>query len=204
MPVIPVNLAVEDEVSATVLRRLLLESGREFHVGAIHSGGGFGYLKRTVPGWNQAAQGIPIIVLTDLDDKPCAGQLVRDWLKNVSPHSNLMFRVAVRTVESWLLADRSGVARFLGIRQALIPGDSDSIPKPKEFLISLAHRSPRKSVRQRIVPLRGSTAKQGREYNSALSEFVSNSWNPREAAGNSASLRRAMECLDTFHPVWDS
>jgi hypothetical protein len=68
---IPVDVAVEDELSESVVLRLLAVVKPIYHVGVTYRRGGFGYLRRTVNGWNAAAKGKPFVVLTDLDDASC-------------------------------------------------------------------------------------------------------------------------------------
>src|SRR5215216_3086937 len=102
MSLIPVHLAVEDDLSESVLRRLLRDSNRDYSVGTVFARGGFGYLRSRVRNFNAAAvAGTPIILLTDLDNSLCPTELIQDWLE-AQPHANLIFRVAVREVESWL------------------------------------------------------------------------------------------------------
>jgi hypothetical protein len=130
MAVVPINLAVEDELSELVLRRLLGASGVDYHVGVVNRRGGFGYLRSRVSGWNRAAAGVPFLVLTDLDNAPCPPALLADWLPE-GPHPNLMFRVAVREVEAWLIADRLALARFLRCRPRDVPPDPEALPRAK-------------------------------------------------------------------------
>jgi hypothetical protein len=195
-----INLAFEDSLSESVLRVLLLGSGRSYEVATPYTGGGFGYLRQRVRGFNNAAKGIPFLLLTDLDTAECAPELVREWLP-VSPHPNLLFRIAVRAVESWLLADRENLARFLGIRVELVPFGSDSIVDPKSVLIRLASRSRNRRLRDDIVPRPGSTSKQGPSYNGRLIAFVESAWDPAAASSASDSLRRTMEVLASFVPA---
>src|SRR5690349_4586801 len=110
MSLIPVNLATEDELSEVVLRKILAHLNR-YAVGNCYRRGGFGYLQRTISGWNRAARGIPVIVLTDLDQCACPPNLLNNWL-NAPCHPNLLFRVAVREVEAWLLADPVHLSQF--------------------------------------------------------------------------------------------
>ncbi|MEW6378311.1 MAG: hypothetical protein AB1611_01755 [bacterium] len=161
---ISIDIAVEDSLSEAVLRKVIDQSGRHWQVGTCHQRGGFGYLKQKIEGFNSAAKGKPFLVLTDLDRADCPIALIQEWL-TVPRHPDLLFRVAVREVESWLLADRTGLAQFLGIQESLVPGDPDTIPDPKQCLISLARKSRYRALRSDIVPLPGSTAKQGRNYN---------------------------------------
>ena len=200
---IPVNLATEDELSEVVLRRLLNHAGRGYAVGTNYSRGGFGYLRSTITSWNRAARYKPFIVLTDLDRRSCAPELMEDWLKEPN-HPNPILRVAVREVEAWLLADRSNFAQYLRVSEKWVPDDPDGLQDPKAALVDAARKSRSEEIRQRVVPKRGSTAKQGREYNPCLCEFVSENWNIEEAAAHSASLRRTVARLGSFAPVWEA
>jgi hypothetical protein len=194
MSAIPVNLACEDELSEAVLRRLLLEVERGYAVGFTYRRGGFGYLRRTVAGWNSAAQSVPLVLLTDLDQNPCASALIKDWLPGPR-HPNLLFRVAVREVESWVLADAEGLARCLGVPSRLIPRNPDNLLDPKVELIAVAARSRSSEVRTGIVPKPGSTARQGPDYNRLLVRFVQSTWNIDAACLASPSLARSVKSL---------
>jgi hypothetical protein len=201
MSPIPVNLAIEDELSETVLRKLLDHINREYFVGTVYGRGGFGYLRRTVPGWNVGARGTPFVLLTDLDRYPCAPALIQEWL-TVPRHPNLLFRIAVREVEAWLLAGRVNIARFLSVPEATVPAVCDSLDDPKRQLVKLARRSRSREIRQRIAPRKRSTATQGPDYNGCLGEFVKHSWNVDVAGAASPSLARTLHRLATFTPYW--
>ena len=200
MSPIPVNLATEDELSEVTLSRILNEVDG-YAVGTKYRRGGFGYLRKTIAGWNQAARGIPFIVLTDLDTYECPSALLNDWLK-VPKHQNLLFRIAVREVESWLLADPENLSSFLGVRPSLIPANADSLPDPKATLVQLARSSRSSRIRESLVPARRSTAKQGPDYNGCLCGFVRDRWNMTLAKENSPSLARAVDRFSSFLPVW--
>jgi hypothetical protein len=202
MSPIPVHLAVEDDLSESVIRRLLVDTGRDYFVGTVFGRGGSGYLRSTAKNWNAAAAaGTPILLLTDLDQHPCPPGLIEDWLDS-APHSNLIFRVAVREVESWLIADREGFAEFLGISDAAMPLQPDQLPDPKQSLVNLARRSRTRKLRESIVPRKDSTAVQGPDYNGCLGDFVRNRWNPNAAMQRSPSLSRAWDRLTAFEPTW--
>ena len=130
MSTIPVDLAIEDELSEAVLRRVLASVGRGYSIGRAYGRSGFSYLKTTIKGWNRAARGRPFVLLTDLDDSPCPSALIQDWLREPK-HPNLMFRVAVREVESWLLADGESLAKYPNVRVNQMPRTPDSLPDPK-------------------------------------------------------------------------
>ena len=204
MSPIPIHIAVEDELSERILRRLLLESKREYVIGSVFGRGGFGYLKTRAKNWNAAAAaGTPILLLTDLDEHQCASGLIESWLES-EPHENLMFRIAVREVEAWILADGTGFADFLGINNVLLPSEPDQLTDPKQSLINLARRSRIRQLRESIVPRRGSTATQGPDYNSCLGNFVRNRWDVQTAIQGSPSLHRTWSRIVEFVPDWGS
>jgi len=168
---IPIQLAVEDKLSEAVLRAILRQSDRMFCVGSCLQRGGFGYLKENIKRFNNAAKGTPFIVLTDLDNAECAPALLNEWL-TIPKHHNLLFRIAVRKVEAWILAHRSAFAGFLGIKRESVPIRPDKLKDPKSTLIDLARKSRKRSLREAIVPRRSSTAKEGPGYNATLGRFV--------------------------------
>ncbi|MGH8244991.1 MAG: hypothetical protein ACREUU_01005, partial [Gammaproteobacteria bacterium] len=108
--------------------------------------GGSGYLRKTIRGWNRAAQGVPFVVLTDLDQHECPAALLGAWLPEPR-HANLVFRIAVREVEAWLLADVENLASFLKVRSSAIPRNPDAVLDPKGALIGAARRSRSAEVR---------------------------------------------------------
>lgn len=197
---IPINLAVEDALSEAVLKAMLQQSERPFVIGTCLNRGGYGYLKKILPGLNHAAQGMTYLVLTDLDRGECPLALISEWLRQPK-HPNLILRVAVKEVEAWLLAHREAFAEFLGISVDLIPVDVDAIPDPKQTLINLARKSRKRLLREAIVPVANSTAQIGKDYNGQLIQFVQQNWQAASAQANSPSLKRAMNALMKFEPT---
>jgi hypothetical protein len=110
----------------------------------------------------------------------------------------MCFRVVVRAIESWLLADRARIARYLGVSKAIVPDDPDALDNPKQHLINLARRSRRRAILDEIVPRQTSGRIVGPLYTSWVIEFASNlegGWRPRVAAERSQSLRRCIGAL---------
>lgn len=198
---IPVNLAVEDELTESLLTKILGAIPKQYATNTIYSRGGSGYLRRTVNGFNHAARGIPFLVGTDLDTYNCPAALIQDWLSQPK-HHNLLLRVAVREAEAWVLADKENFARFLGIRPALIRDDVENIQDAKRELIGLAARARRKGIREDICPPRRSTRRVGPNYNARLSVFVQQSWDPNTARHRATSLARTIDRLVDFTPAW--
>jgi len=198
--IIGIDLVVEDDLSETVLRNILKKSCRPFQVTACYGKKGAPYIKEKINGFNNAAKGYPYLVITDLDKTECAPLLINEWLP-YPKHNNLIFRIAIREVESWLLAHRKAFAEFLGIQQRLIPLNPDELEDPKRKIIELASKSRKREIREAIVPVFGSTAIKGPDYNGKLAEFVQNTWDVNEAKSNSPSLKRAFDDIMNFNPV---
>ena len=125
----------------------------------------------------------------------------KKWIKG-KLHPNFLFRVAVHEVEAWLLADRQAFAKFAHIRANDIPTDVDAIPNTKEFLISLVRKSRKRTIKENIVPKTGSTAKIGPNYNGRLCQYVMDYWDMNEAQKYSPSLKKTIEKIRTFTPLW--
>jgi hypothetical protein len=193
-----INLAFEDPLHEAVLRKIF--SQFIFFVGRCFSHGGYGYLKTKIKGFNNAARVTPFLVLTDLDRIECAPILIKDWLP-FPRHPNLLFRVAVREVESWVLAHRESFAKYFGINQNKIPLKVDEVIDPKQFLINLARKSKYRQIREAIVPRSGSSAKQGPDYNGALITCVNDHWDVKTAALNSPSLQKMINALVSYNPI---
>jgi hypothetical protein len=170
-------------------------------VSACYGKKGIGYLKQKIGGFNNAAKGMPFFILADLDMAECPPLLVKEWLPAPS-HNNLLFRIAVREVEAWLLADRKGFSKFLGLNLNRIPVYPDELRDPKNTLIQLSKRCRKRAIRSAIVPEPSSTARIGPEYNAILSEFVNFRWNPEDARKSSPSLDRTINKISDFRPVW--
>ena len=200
---ISINLVYEDTLSGAVLRKLLSNSGRNYLEGYSYLSAGYGWIKKKVGGLNSAARGMPYLILTDLDRYECPPALLEDWGIE-KRHPNLLFSIAVREVEAWILACRGAFAKYLSVNEQLIPRNVDGISDPKSLLISIARRSRKKNVRTDIVPQQGSTAKVGPDYNGSLIYFVEKFWDPNVAKGLSPSLRRTVELLDAFQPVFEN
>jgi hypothetical protein len=191
---LPVNLATEDELSEAVATKIVCSCFGDNSLGLKLRKNGNGYLRSRMPNFRQMAQREPILVITDLDRIHCAPQLIEQWIGLDPLPDRLLLRVAVREIESWLLADREGFANFLGISPAVMPQNPEILPDPKNFLLNIAKRA-RRNVRSELIVSRGSVAGQGLGYNRTLSQFVRDHWDIDAARQCSDSLRRAVDRL---------
>jgi hypothetical protein len=187
-----ISAAVEGIIDETVVRKVVVEAGG--HPGTIYGKNGKSYLRRQIQGYNNAARRSPWMVLVDLDrDAECAPPLCEEWVPD--PASYLCFRIAVREVEAWLMADTVSLAKFLSISSSAIPSDPEQLFDPKAEMVNLARRSRRWEIQEDMVPRAGSGRSVGPAYTSRLIEFVQSSWRPKVAIKSADSLRRAITCL---------
>ena len=187
-----ISAAVEGPTDEAVAVRLIRHVGAK--AGSVYGKQGKPRLRERVNSYNQAARRAPWLVLVDLDrDADCAPPLRAAWLPDPAPQ--LCFRVAVRAIESWLLADAETIANFLGVARGKIPAQPETLSHPKTALVDLARTSRRRDIRLDMVPREGSGRAVGPAYTSRLIEYVDNHWRPAEAAKRAESLARAIRCL---------
>jgi hypothetical protein len=185
---ITVSGAVEGDLDESVLVRLMKELGAT--PGVIYGKRGKAALLGALRGYNNAARHQPWVVLVDLDaNEDCAG-----FRLQCLPHpaQDMVFRIVVREIESWLMGDSEQLSSFLGIPVRDIPTEPDALPSPKEALVSLARRSRRREIREDMVPRPESGRTVGPAYTSRLIEFVQAEWRPRAAAKRSRSLYKCL------------
>lgn len=183
--------AVEGDLDEAVLSRLLVHVGAK--PGTVYGRQGKGFLKKNIQGYNDAARFMPWVVLVDLDACDCPPALINAWLPD--PQPLIRIRIAVREVESWLMADRERLARYLSIGRTRIPSQPEAESNPKQAMVNLARRSRRRDIREDMVPREGSGISEGPAYTSRLIEFAENQWRPDVAARSSDSLRGCIESL---------
>lgn len=194
MGVGPVSLVVEDALSEAVCLRLLAHYSLE--AGVVYGKEGYGFIKTRLRGFNHAAKGMCYLVLADLDRCNCAPELWNDWLPGITRHPNLIFRVAVREVESWLLADIQCLTQFFRFKGKLSFADPDQVSDPKQEVLAMASKSPVRMLREGVVfQNRHGKLVQGPDYNGSLLRFVQKTWDLSNAIQRSDSLRRAAKAL---------
>lgn len=191
------NLLVEGYVDEAIAQRLLQDCGHE--AGITYGKKGWNYIEQRIRSFDRAAGVQGLLTLVDFMDtgKGCPPAVVRDWLpQRAATH---IFRVAVREIESWILADRKGVARFLNVPVVKIPRDVEALADPKQALVNLARSSRSKMIREALVPRTGYTAVEGPLYSSEVARFVRLSWSPAAAQLQSDSLHRCINQLLELH-----
>jgi len=192
---VPLTVALEGPTDQAVVERLLAWLGLD--LGKIVLCGGKGKLDKRPSAYNQAARHAPWLVLRDLDqDAPCAPELVAAQLP--SPAEQMCFRVVVRAVEGWLLADAESMASFLGTNARNLPMSPDDLRNPKQELLNIARRGHRRAVREDLLPAAGTTATLGPGYTARIIEFSARHWRPDAAADRSPILASCIRALARF------
>ena len=191
---------VEDEATRSVALRLIAyfaqKTGREISLAIGHPvvTHGCGELKKKAQRLIKAAKsGIDSFFLTDLDQWSTPNDLAKDWfsiecLSEVPP--NFVFRVSVREVESWIMADRAAFAKFMDVAETNLPEKPDEEPDPKQTLFNLIRSKCRKKCYKEMLPLSGQHV--GVAYNPMLCKFVRALWDTERAAIRSPSLNRSL------------
>ena len=181
------TLATEDELSETVGIRLLQENGiTPFQ---CLRRGGYGYLRAGMDKWKALAKRQAVVVLTDLDRLACPVALRTDWFQNEVLPAQLCFRIAVREVEAWFLADHDAMDSLYG-KKFKLPALPESLPDPKLKLLQLAVRASR-DIKHDLVRIEGEKLLQGLGYNTRLCQLAKTIWDPDRAATRSPSLLQA-------------
>lgn len=183
-------LVVEDAPGEAALRRVVAAAAPQWSVYGVIDCKGSGKIRARFQQYRNASQVLPHVVLTDLDRYVCPTALLTDWNAHSEP-PRLVFRIAVREVESWLLGDRAGTAELLRIALNKVPAAPEGEADPKRCLINLARSSPSGRVRQEFCPAPGSKASQGPLYNERVTRFFRERWNLSNARANAPSLDRA-------------
>ncbi|PIA67571.1 DUF4276 family protein [Pseudomonas sediminis] len=184
-----IALATEDYLSEIVCLRLLKELEGKLTPQLLLRKGGSGYLKSNIRKWCELSNTLPVLILTDLDNTKCPLLLIQSWLEKDKKPDNLLIRVAVREIESWLIADHEAIQDFLNSKERLSV-KPDEIQDPKQYLLNLAKKAPRQ-IRDDLVQVNKGSIRQGLGYNNLLAKFVTETWDPERAAARSPSLAKA-------------
>ncbi len=186
-----VSCAVEGLVDEVVVHRIASTVGGRVEL--VYGKLGKPYLDRKIAGYNQAARYSPWLVIRDMDHDEDCPVVLRDILLP-DPEPDMCFRIVVRAVEAWLLADKENIAKFLGISVSVVPDNPESLDDPRRALINLARRSRRTRIRDDMVPIPGGGRSVGPGYAARMIEFVERSWRPDIAAVSAESLEKCIRC----------
>jgi len=191
-----INPLVEGEMDEAAAFKLINAAGHT--PGVCYGKKGCGYIRSKIQGFNRSARSTCYLTLVDLMDTEfsCPPEVLAGWVPHLAP--NMLFRVVVRELESWLLADRQNIADFLSVSPIRIPENPEEVQDPKQSLVNIARRSRNSRVRRSLVPDSGSTAQVGKLYVSEMNAFISTRWDVAEARMSAPSLDRCMSKLESI------
>lgn len=194
-----VLVVVEGDTDLPVARKLARDA--RLSVANEIDCGGKDRLDRSLAAYNDAAKGSPWLVLRDLDhDADCAPSLLGK--RRFRAARWMCFRIAVRETEAWLLADATGLAAYLEVDEPIIPNDPDLLEDPTAALLDVASKSPRRAMRNAMLPAPGAFATVGPLYEATIIDFGLRHWSLNRACRRSESLRRARAALRALGRRW--
>jgi hypothetical protein len=193
-----INLIAEGQTEEIIAARLLPFCGHE--LGTVYGRKGCAYIRQKAAIFSHlATEQSGVLVLTDFRDANsiCITAALQEYILNKQPKPPETFLCcfAVNELESWLLADREGLANFLGIAVSLVPLQPESEEFPKKTLLDLASTSRKRKIREGIAPRSGHHAAVGPDYMNLMSEFVFSLWNIESAMRYAPSLERCVRRL---------
>lgn len=190
----------EDPVTQEIIRRLVKEYAPHLSVkGTLPARGS--EIKNKMESFNRLSQIFPVILLADMDTDDCAPLAKSNLAKGLSGQKErFVINIAADEAEAWLLADISGFAKYLEIKEKDMPVaylqkfggmkkrmEMDIPLKSSYFLTHiLIQKSGNDALRAQIFAP-GKSCK-GPEYNSALLPFIRTKWNVENVRKNSYSL----------------
>lgn len=181
---------VEGYMESVFLPVVLDQIGRADLQPIIRNAGGGSKFWLVAARYNDAGKHTTVMGLADLEQAQCASSLLASKL----PHKSAGFhlRLAVRMLESWLLADRQAMARFLKVPIGALPIDPDGEAHAKRVLVDIARKSTSKTIRDALVP-DDSGGVVGSDYVATMSKFIQQHWHVSVARKTSPSLEKACQ-----------
>lgn len=192
-------IVVEGDTDLPFARKLARDAG--FDDATEIDAQGKGEIDKYLDRYNDAAKGSPWLVLRDLDhDAGCAPEFLDDI--SFAASAWMCFRLVVRELESWVLADARGLARFLDVDEQWIPKNPDAVKDPTATLVEIARRARRGDIRRKLVPAAGAYTQVGPLYEATLIEFGEKHWSLARAVQRSESLLRARAATRALGARW--
>lgn len=189
------QVIVEGPTDIPVVTALMRAAGWVNGEFAFTRANGKGVIDRDIKKYWGAARFIPYVIFRDLDrDEGGCPVAVRSMLSSKTPGESpdLLIRIVDQCIESWILADRQGVAEFCERPIASVrPYDS----RPKDHLLRLFQKAQFKDA----VLREGGKLAFGPAYATHLHHLMTHHWSIERAAAESDSLRRALERLTELH-----
>ncbi len=196
-----ISIATEDILTEEAMVKIIA-SKDSLRIRSSLGKKGCGYLTSNLDKFNALANSHYVLLVLDLDNK----NDLQEFKNNIegqirNKDEKLKIIVPVREVESWLLADREGLSKFLAVSKDKIDREPELLLDPKEKIINLARQSRDSNIKKGIPPKQGAAAKMGLSYNTLLSSFIREHWDISRAFELSQSLRETISFIDEIQHV---
>ena len=189
------QVIVEGPTDIPVVTALMCAAGWDDSEFSVTSANGKGVIDRDIKRYWEAARSIPYVIFRDLDrDEGGCPVAVRSMLssKTQGESPDLLIRIVDQCIESWILADRQGVAEFCDRSMASVKPPASH---HKPYLLSIMKEAKLKDA----VDGKGHELDFGPAYAVHLQRLMTHHWSIERAAAESDSLRRALKRLTDLH-----
>ena len=189
------QVIVEGPTDIPVVTTLMRAAGwadSEFRVTSVN---GKGVIDRDLKNYWEAARVLPYVVFRDLDrdGEGCPVTLRAQLVEHTPGESpDLLIRIVDQCIESWILADRHGIAEFCNRSAARVEPPTSH---HKLYLLRVMKEAKLKDA----VEEKGRELDFGPAYELHLKRLMTHHWSIERAAAESDSLRRALERLTELH-----
>ena len=185
------QVIVEGVTDIPVVTALMRAAGWDEDQFAVRSVNGKGAIDARIQKYWEASQIIPHVIFRDVDyDEGACPVALRSALSSKTPGDspNLLIRIVDQCIESWMLADRRGIAEFCGVSPARV-----KLPAShhKSYLLSMFREAKLKDAVAHV----DNELDFGPAYELHVQRFMKTAWNVERAADDSPSLRRALQRL---------
>lgn len=189
------RVIVEGETDEPVINALMHAAGWADHEFFVRSVNGKGVIDRDLKNYWEAARVHPYVIFRDLDrdGEGCPVTLRAQLVEHTPGESpDLLIRIVDQCIESWILADRHGIAEFCNRSAASVEPPTSH---HKLYLLRLMKEAKLKDA----VEEKGRELDFGPAYAEHLQRLMTDHWSIERAAVESDSLRRALERLMDLH-----
>lgn len=189
------RVIVEGETDEPVINALMHAAGWADHEFFVRSVNGKGVIDRDLKNYWEAARVHPYVIFRDLDrdGEGCPVTLRAQLVEHTPGESpDLLIRIVDQCIESWILADRHGIAEFCDRSAASVEPPTSH---HKLYLLRLMKEAKLKDA----VEEKGRELDFGPAYAEHLQRLMTDHWSIERAAVESDSLRRALERLTDLH-----
>ena len=189
------RVIVEGATDEPVINALMRAAGWNHDQFEVKRANGKGVIDRNIKKYWEAARVLPYVIFRDLDrdGDGCPVTLRAELVEHTPGESpDLLIRIVDQCIESWILADRHGVAEFCNRSAA-------SVELPP------SHHKPYLFRLMKDAKLKDAVEEKGREldfgpaYALHLQHLMMDHWSIERAAAESDSLRRALNRLTDLH-----